>query len=403
MSDDSAATRFRAYSYRLKTTPRVEALFRRFAGCRRYVYNRALALQKERYRTGQKRLGYAGLCRELTGWKRDPETVWLQEAPLHVLRQALMDLCRSYADYFEGRSGLPSFRKKGKSVESFRESDPAVFAVDSAGGRVKLPKTGWVRYRNSRPIEGSPRQVTVSCRDGKWYVSVITKQVSPAPVHRHPGVGVGIDVGVNKFAAMSDGRAVPPLNAHRRIESMLIRLHRSLARKVKFSANWKKQKGRIAKLNGKAANCRRDYLHKLSTTISKNHAVVVVEDLRVKSMTASARGTAEKPGRNVRQKAGLNKAILDQGWGEFVRQLGYKCEWAGGRLVKVNPAYTSQTCSACGHCESGNRPSQAVFRCLRCGHEANADANAARNILAAGQAVNACGVSGSGPGAVAPV
>jgi putative transposase len=150
-------------------------------------------------------------------------------------------------------------------------------------------------------------------------------------------------------------------------------------------------KFKIQKLHKKIADTRRDFLHKTTSAISKNHAVVVVEDLQVKNMSKSASGTIESPGRNVKAKSGLNKSILDQGWGEFVRQLGYKLSWLGGKLLKIAPQYTSQKCSHCGCISKDNRKRQASFKCIACGFEFNADHNAALNILAAGHAVSACG------------
>ena len=135
---------------------------------------------------------------------------------------------------------------------------------------------------------------------------------------------------------------------------------------------------------------RSDFLHKLSTDICKNHAKVYVEGLNIKGMSSSARGTIEEPGRNIRAKSGLNKSILDQGWHEFQRQLGYKLSWKGGELVEVDYRYTSQTCSSCGYTSRENRRSQAVFKCLACGHEENADVNAAKNILTVGQTGMTC-------------
>jgi putative transposase len=159
-----------------------------------------------------------------------------------------------------------------------------------------------------------------------------------------------------------------------------------MARKTKFSRNWRKAKAKVQRVQARIARIRSDFLHKASTTVSKNHAVVCVEDLDVRAMTASAAGTVEEPGVNVRQKAGLNKAILDQGWGEFRRQVGYKQEWLGGWLLPVPAPNTSRTCPECGHVAAGNRPSQAVFRCVACGHEANADDVASINIARAGHA-----------------
>jgi putative transposase len=139
---------------------------------------------------------------------------------------------------------------------------------------------------------------------------------------------------------------------------------------------------------------RNDYLHKASTAISKNHAVVSMEDLQVKNMTKSVRGTVENPGSNVKAKSGLNRAIVDQGWGELKRQFGYKSVWQGGVLVLVPAKYTSQNCCECGQTEKGNRTTQAVFQCRACGHQDNADTNAAKNILGAGLALLACGDAG---------
>lgn len=164
-----------------------------------------------------------------------------------------------------------------------------------------------------------------------------------------------------------------------------------MSRKVKFSKNWVKAKRKITKLHSTIANIRRDYLHKTSTAISKNHAVIVIEDLQVRNMSKSAAGTIENKGRNVKAKSGLNKSILDQGWFEFRRQLEYKQAWQGGQLIAVPPQYTSQRCACCGHTAKANRTTQSRFECMVCGHAENADVNAARNILAAGLAVLACG------------
>jgi putative transposase len=183
---------------------------------------------------------------------------------------------------------------------------------------------------------------------------------------------------------------VEGVHSFREHEERLAREQRKLSRKKKGSENWKKQKREIAKLHHTIANVRQDFLHKLSTGISKNHAKVYVEGLQIKNMSASARGTVEEPGRNIKAKSGLNKSILDQGWYEFKRQLDYKLSWSGGILVEVNPRHTSQTCSCCGYAAKENRVSQDVFRCQVCGHEENADINAAKNILTVGQTGMAC-------------
>ena len=198
-------------------------------------------------------------------------------------------------------------------------------------------------------------------------------------------------MGVARFATFSDGSSITPLHSFRKHEEKLAALQRKLAKRTKFSANWQKLKIRIQRLHRKIVNVRNDFLHKATTAISKNHAVVVMEDLKVRNMSRSASGTLEAPGKNVRAKAGLNKSILDQGWFEFRRQLACKSAWFGGNLLVVPAQYTSQTCSRCGCVDRQNRQTQAKFKCTACGFEANADHNAALNILAAGHAVSACG------------
>jgi putative transposase len=361
----------------------------RIAGCCRFVFNRGVALERERFERKEKHLGYAELCKELTSWRHAPDTEFLAAAPIHPLQQALKDLERAYRNFFEGRAHLPRFKKKGRH-DAFRYPDPNRFAVDDRHGRVKLPKLGWVRYHKSRTVSGTPKQLTISREGGHWFVSIQTEQEVAAPAHPANNA-VGVDVGVVKFAALSTGKTFAPVSSFRKYEKKLAREQRTLARKVKFSQNWRKQKARIAKLHEKIARIRKDFLHKTSTAISKTHAMIVLEDLSVRSMSRSARGTVDAPGRNVRAKAGLNKSILDQGWAEFRRQLEYKQTWRGGIVVVIDPRNTSRTCPCCGHVSAENRKTQAVFRCVRCGHAADADVNAAKNILAAGHAVIACG------------
>ena len=168
-----------------------------------------------------------------------------------------------------------------------------------------------------------------------------------------------------------------------------------MSRKVKFSSNWKKAKARVQRIHARIGNARRDFLHETSTTISQNHAMVCIEDLQVRNMSKSAAGSPEKPGKQVRAKSGLNKAILDQGWAEFRRQLDYKLAWSGGHLIAVPPQNTSRTCPCCGHVSAANRQTQAKFECVECGFEENADVVGAINVLRAGHARLACEVSGA--------
>ncbi len=379
----------KAYRFRLEPTPSVAREVTRIAGCCRFVFNRALAIQRERLERKEKRLGYAALCKELTGWRHAAGTEFLAKAPVHPLQQALKDLDRAYRNFFEGRAEPPRFKKKGRH-DAFRYPDPTQFAVDDRHGRVKLPKLGWVRYRRSRAVSGAPKQLTIAREDSHWFVSIHTEQNVEAPAHPADGM-VGVDLGVVKFAALSTGETYAPVSSFRKYQKKLATEQRRLARKVEFSKNWTKQKARIQQLHVKIARIRNDFLHKTSTAISKNHAVIVIEDLGVKSMSRSARGTVNAPGRDVRARARLNASILDQGWAEFRRQLEYKQASRGGTVIAVHPRNTSRTCPNCGHAAGENRRSQAEFRCVRCSYSADADVNAARNILAAGHAVIACG------------
>lgn len=267
--------------------------------------------------------------------------------------------------------------------ENFRF--PQGCKLEQQNNRLYLPKIGWIRYRNSRDVVGEIKNVTVSRKCGKWYISVQTEfeQKTPQP----KGGEIGIDMGIVRFATLSSGEYFEPINAFKNLKGKLAKLQRRLKNKVKFSQNWQKLKAKIAKLHHKIAHCRKDFLHQTSSKISKNHAVVYVEDLQVSNMSKSARGTAEAHGKNVKQKSGLNRSILDQSWFEFRRQLAYKLAWNGGHLIAVPPQNTSRICPCCGYTAKENRQTQADFECVECGYTENADAVGAINILRRGQEI----------------
>ena len=360
---------------------------RRFAGSCRFVYNKALAMQKSLYEQGQQKQGYAGLCKSLVGWKA--ETTWLTETPSQALQQTLKDLERAYSNFFAKRADFPRFKKKGMG-DSFRY--PQGCKLDQPNSRVFLPKLGWIRYRNSRDVLGEVRNVTVSQSGGKWFASIQTQREIEKPLPTAT-TAIGIDVGISRFATMSDGAFIAPLNSFKKHQQRLARYQRRMSRKVKFSSNWKKAKAKVQKIHTGIANARKDFLHKTTTTISQNHALVCIEDLQVRNMSKSSKGNSEQPGKMVKQKSGLNRSILDQGWGEFRRQLAYKVAWQGGMLLAVPPHHTSQTCPACDHVSKDNRQTQAKFLCVDCGYENHADVVGAINILERGYRLLACGES----------
>lgn len=392
--------------FRLQPTSTQHQRLTQFVGTARWVWNKALERQTELRELGEYTASYKEMCRWLTAWRHDPTTAWLAEAPAQAQQHRLKDLARAFKDFFRpkddpAKKDYPTLRKKFVNDTIRYPASVDIQARDDGTSHVYLPKIGWVRFRQSRPIPPDAKiaQTTVK-RDGDhWFVSIQLKQEVPEPQEdlRDP---VGVDAGVANFATLSDGsEPIKPLNAHKKIEKKLARAQRKLARKKKGSANRRTQKKRVAKLKRDERNARHAFLHETSTTIAKNHGVVIIEDLKVKQMTKSGKGTVDAPGKNVKVKAAKNKGILDQGWYMFRQMLEYKLQERGGILHVVDPAYTSQTCPLCAHVSHANRKTQADFVCTLCGFSANADEVAAHNILqrgllelqAAGHAVSACG------------
>ena len=360
--------------FELKPKIRTISRLRRFLGCSRFVWNEVLAMNELRHDRGEKLLTYKMSCEYLVHLKA--EYPWLSDVHSQPLQQTLKDLARAYDNFFNPklRARPPAFKKPGRHIgirfpQGFKTTNNAVY----------LPKIGWIGYRTSRTILGTPKSVTVYEKAGRWFVSILTEREVEMPQHPSQSV-VGIDLGVAIFAALSDGQKIGGPNAFARFSRSVAHLQRELSRRTKFGKNWTKTKTKISKLHVRISNVRNDALHKLSTTISKNHAVVFIEDLRIGNMTRSARGTVEQPGKKVAQKRGLNRVILDQGWGTFGSMLDYKLAWNGGMLVRVDPTNTSRTCPECGHVAAENRKTQDRFVCVNCGLTENADVNAAINI-----------------------
>jgi putative transposase len=383
--------RRQGFVFALKTNEREATMLRQFAGCCRFVWNDVLALNDLRHERGDSRMGYSAACGYLASLKT--EHAWLRDAHSQPLQQTLKDLERAYSNAFDPklRARFPAFKKRGRQIgirfpQGFNLTNNAVY----------LPKLGWIGYRASRAILGVPKSVTVYEKAGRWYISVLAEREVDVPQHPSQSV-IGIDLGVNVFAALSNGEMHGALTPFARLKRKVAHVQRKLSRQTKFSRNWRKTRARISRLHVRIANVRDDANNKLSTMISKNHAIVCIEDLRVVNMTASARGTAAKPGKNVAQKSGLNRAILDQGWAAFGRMLGYKLAWSGGLLIRVDPRNTSRECPACGHISSENRPSQERFLCMHCGRTENADFNAAINIRNRGLVLIQGGTSPGAP------
>ncbi len=251
-------------------------------------------------------------------------------------------------------------------------------ALNAKWSAVRLPKIGWVKFRDTRPIRGTVKNVTVSHDPLGWHVSFTCEIAHEAPVPR-PEV-VGIDRGVATTLALSTGEMLTMPASPERIEVLKRRAQRVVARRKRGSNRRRRAQARVARLQARQARIRRDFHHRAALDTSRRFGVAVLEDLKTRNMTASARGTVTEPGRNVRQKAGLNRVILNAGWHRFATILTYKMEERGGQIVTVPARFTSQTCAACGVVDARSRESQARFTCIGCGHTDHADVNAAINI-----------------------
>lgn len=377
----------RAYKFRLKATPEQTRQFSQIAGVCRLVWNLCLEQRHLAYTVARKSLSSFSQLPEITTLRKEYD--WISSVPSQVLQQKVRDLDVAYKNFFERRADFPERKKKGKSFDSFRF--PQGFKIDNR--RVFLPKIGWVGFFKSQEIAGTPKHITVS-RNGKhWFLSICCEVEQGIPALKSKAVG--IDMGIAKLCAMSDGTVIENPKILLKYQKKLAKLQRRLVKKVKFSKNFYKVKAKITALHTKIANTRKDFTHKTTTKIAKNHGLVVIEDLRVQAMSASAKGTVDNPGKNVRQKSGLNRSILDAAWGEFRRQLEYKVDWVGGIVIAVDPKNTSRKCPVCGHTAKENRRTQADFICVACGYAGDADVTAAGNILRAGHARLACGEIGA--------
>jgi len=371
--------------YRLCPNPGHERLLAQYAGACRWLWNWALDYREGVWLAARSAgasglrgsVGYVHLSSLLPGLKR--QFPWLGRAPHHALQATLRDLDRAFSNFFAGRSGFPRYRRRGDH-DALRFPDPKQFRVE--GDWAMLPKLGWVAFRRSRPVQGRVRNITLSREGCHWGISFCVEGAFSLPNAGLPAIG--LDLGVAQSVTTSAGEVIAFPVATPREDRRIRFLQRRVSRRVKGSARRRIANEAVARLRRHLANRRRDAAHKLSTRLATTHASIAIEDLKLKDMTASAAGTPAAPGRNVRAKSRLNRGMLAQGHADFRRMLSYKCERSGAQLLAVDPAYTSQTCSQCGHCAPENRKSQAVFRCVACASHINADRNAALNILAAG-------------------
>lgn len=369
-----------AYKFRVYPDAEQERLFRRTAGSCRLVYNLCLEQRKMAWnRLNPTSISHIDQHKELKDLKE--YLPFLKEVPHHCLQQAVTDLQKAYLNFFKGRAFYPKPRKKFEN-ESFRFPDPKqIFVRDDA---IFLPKAKWVKIVLHRPIVGTIKNITVKADGDHWYASIQVEQEVTEPVVGEK-IERAMDLGVIKPVVMDNGEVfeLPRMSDKEKRKEEALQKH--IARRKKGSKNQLRARRDYRRFKARIARRRRDIKHKVTTQIVESCTVLYLEDLKIKNMTASARGTVEEPGKNVAQKAGLNRSILDVSPYETRMQLEYKMRRKGGKIIYVHPAYTSQRCSACDHVDASNRSERDVFSCVSCGHTACADHNAAQNILKLGR------------------
>ena len=401
--DDSNATEFRAVRFALHPgTRRKGRLIAQTAGATRFVWNHFLDRNRWEYARHRNWAPYheAGLVvgepppkpsvsffslgKQFTELRR--ETPWLQQLPFDPVRYALKYQADAWKRAFAG-DGFPKFKAR-MGDDSFTLPDNVSVTPN---GWLRIPKIGWVKLTRAggNPHAGrKPIRAVVKRDCGRWYCTVLYRV--PVEARLAPGTSVGVDMNCGQVADSTGlihrGPDVKRLQARRR------RYQRRMARQRKGSNRRAVTRMRLRKTQRKLRHARHNWHHHVSRTLANTAHTIVVEDLRPQAMTRSAKGTADAPGTNVRAKAGLNRSILATGWGQLRAMLEYKA----GELIAVPPAYTSQTCRECGSVDAASRKSQASFHCVHCGHEANADVNAALNTLALGTRA-----SGRGGGGIA--
>ncbi|BAW96311.1 IS891/IS1136/IS1341 transposase [[Synechococcus] sp. NIES-970] len=367
----------RAFKYRFYPTPEQESLLRRTMGCTRLVYNRALAVRTQAWSEEKKQVGYSDTSAMLTAWKKQDDLQFLNEVSCVPLQQGLRHLQKAFRNFFQGRAKYPTFKKKrnGGSAEftksAFKWRDGQVFLA-------KCSEPLAIRWSRALPKGANPSTITVKLSPaGRWTISLLVDvDVDPLPPSPNQ---IGIDLGVTSLAALSNGDKIANPKNFNTKRRKLKKAQKALARKQKGSNNRHKARLKVAKVHQEIADARKDFLHKLTTRWVRENQTIAVEDLVVKNMVKN-------------QKLALS--ISDASWGELVRQLEYKCDWYGRRLIKIDRWFpSSRRCGSCGHIIEKLPLNVRAWDCLNCGAHHDRDINAAKNILAAGLAVKVCGAN----------
>lgn len=365
----------RAYKFRFYPTPEQEKNLAKTFGCVRVLYNHMLRQRTDAWFQRQEKIGYHQTSSMLTELKKQPEFTWLNEVSSVPLQQSLRHLQTAFGNFFAKRAKYPSFKTK-HGIQA-AEYTTSAFKWDDEQLRIaKMDAVLDVRFSREIPKAATVTTVTVSkdCA-GRYFVSMLcTDEVSAKPVADGE---VGIDLGLTHFAILSTGEKIASPKTFRKYEKRLAKAQRCLSKKQKGSANRRKAKLRVARIHAKIADSRKDFSHKLSSRLVNENQVIAIETLAVS---------------NMQKNHTLAKSISDASWSEFVRQLEYKSEWYGRKLVGIDRWYpSSKRCSDCGHTLKSLPLNVREWTCPECGSVHDRDINAARNVLAAGLAVSACG------------
>ncbi len=348
-------------------------------GSSRFIYNLMLHKKKEAYETDKTSLSPYELKKLLPQMKKTEDLQWLKEIDSMALQNAVLNMDRAYQNFFRNikngaKSGFPQFKSRHLSHQSYQTQN----AIKKEN-KLYLPKIGLVKAKFHRDIAGKIKTATVSMEAEQFFVSMNIEDGSEQIYGTNNGKSIGIDVGVKVFAYTSENQAIKHINVRKEIANV-IKAQKVLSRRKKGSQNRQKAKKALAKKHLKLKNKRNDFLHKITKKLSENQTIAV-ENLKIKNMSKQAKGSVENPNMRGSAKRGLNRSILQQSWGKFFELLEYKLERNGGKLIRVDPKFTSQKCSRCDHIEKENRRSQALFACLKCKYTSNADYNASVNIL----------------------